>query len=282
MEVPPAEHAIAHYERLVAASHERVWENVLDWEHLPWLHRHAFSELEPLAASRSGWRVRVATGADTEPLEIELETDRPGSAYVARTLSGAGAGTEIWTTVVPQGERETQIEVTFHVPGLPESVRADVGRGFVTLYSRLWDEDEAMMIRRQAVLDGGGVRVRPASTAPVSLGPADALRDRAPCVVDAGGVSVRIARRGDSLVAHPFVCPHLGGPLEEDLPDGTVRCPWHGYAFDPSTGAGCGAHRLRLPFTCEIDVDPTTGDARLRFGPARPAAAREAQTAVRR
>ena len=59
MEVPADEEAVAQYRRRVAASETRVWENVLDWEHLPWLHRHVFRDLEPLAASRTGWRVKV-------------------------------------------------------------------------------------------------------------------------------------------------------------------------------------------------------------------------------
>jgi len=33
-------------------------------------------------------------------------------------------------------------------------------------------------------------------------------------------------------------CPHEGGPLGEGIiEDGRVVCPWHGYAFDPRTGA---------------------------------------------
>lgn len=34
-------------------------------------------------------------------------------------------------------------------------------------------------------------------------------------------------------------CPHAEGPLGEgDLEDKVVTCPWHGWQFDVSTGAG--------------------------------------------
>ena len=263
MEAPPATDAIAHYRRQVDASEARVWENVLDWEHLPWLHRHSFSDLEPLSASRTGWRVSVRSGSGGPSLELELETHRADGAYVARTLAGPGAGTEIWTRLRAVHDRATEIDVAFHVPGIPAEARADVGREFVQLYTRLWDEDEAMMQRRQNVLDEGLLGARPAPGPPILLGPAGELRRRAPLVVDAGGVALRIVVRGADLFAHSSVCPHLGGPLGEDLEDGCVRCPWHGYRFDPASGAAHGSHGLRLPFARRIEVDPDTGEARL-------------------
>jgi nitrite reductase/ring-hydroxylating ferredoxin subunit len=267
MKLPPPEEAIAHYRRRVNASETRVWENVLDWEHLPWLHRHAFTDLELLAASRTGWRVNVGAGSGGPKLELELEAHRGAGTYVARTVAGPGAGTEIWTRVLPAGERVTEIDVAFHVPHVPETARAPVGRGFVQLYTRLWDEDEAMMRRRQDVLDAGFVRARPEPGPAIALGPADALRSRVPFETEAGGVPVRIALRGEALVAYASVCPHLGGPLVEDVDDGCVRCPWHGYRFDPVSGSGIGDHGLRLPFAQRIEVDPETGEAHLSRPP---------------
>ncbi|MFT5682105.1 MAG: pyruvate oxidase [Myxococcota bacterium] len=38
-------------------------------------------------------------------------------------------------------------------------------------------------------------------------------------------------------------CPHQGGPLGEgSIENGMLRCPWHGWDFDPLTGASPGAH----------------------------------------
>jgi nitrite reductase/ring-hydroxylating ferredoxin subunit len=265
----PRGDAIGRYQRRVAASEARVWENVLDFEHLPWLHRHAFSDLERLAASRTGWRVKIGTPGESAGarLDLELETFRSEACYVARTLAGPGAGTEIWTTVRPASDRETDVDVTFHVPGIPESAREAVGLGFVKLYTQLWDEDESMMRRRQAVLDGSLLGTAPAPGPRLSLGPEEELRRGVPRVVDAGGVPLRIVERDGELFAHAFVCPHLGGPLQEDAEEGCVRCTWHGYRFDPTTGAGIGGHALALPFVARIEVDQRTGEASLPLGP---------------
>ena len=47
---------VATYRRRVHASLERVWENVLDWEHLPHLHDTSFDYCS-LDEAGLGWRV---------------------------------------------------------------------------------------------------------------------------------------------------------------------------------------------------------------------------------
>ncbi len=256
--------AIAGYRRRVRASQARVWENVLDWEHLPWLHRHAFASCERLEASREGWRARVRLPAGAEIL-LELEVEAGRGRYVARTCEGPGAGTEIWTEVRPAGPAETDIEVAFHVPGVAEAPGGPVGEAYRRLYARLWDEDEAMMRRRQAVLDAGLLRTAPAPGT-LALGPAAALRARAPLVVDAGGVPLRVVALGSELHAHAAVCPHWGGPLETAAQeDACVRCPWHGYRFDVRDGANPDGRPFRLAFARRVEVD-ARGEASLVLG----------------
>ena len=54
-------------------------------------------------------------------------------------------------------------------------------------------------------------------------------------VVD--GRSVALARCGVRLGALENKCPHQGGPLGEgSIEKGLLRCPWHGYDYDPITG----------------------------------------------
>lgn len=39
------------------------------------------------------------------------------------------------------------------------------------------------------------------------------------------------------LFAMDNVCPHWGGPLGQGkIDNGKLRCPWHGWEFDPRTG----------------------------------------------
>jgi pyruvate oxidase len=54
-------------------------------------------------------------------------------------------------------------------------------------------------------------------------------------VVD--GRSVALARCGARLGALENRCPHQGGPLGEgSIEKGLLRCPWHGYDYDPISG----------------------------------------------
>ena len=54
-------------------------------------------------------------------------------------------------------------------------------------------------------------------------------------VVD--GRSVALTRCGGRIGALENRCPHQGGPVGEgSIENGWLRCPWHGYDYDPGTG----------------------------------------------
>ena len=200
--------SVAVYERTVRASLDRVWENVLDWEHLPWLHRTTFGPIRLLGGSRDGWRAEARLRGGDAPFVIDVALDRPRLLYHSRTTEGAGAGTDIVTALTPSAEHATRIRVEFLVPNVPPEHRDAIGAGYVHVYTRLWDEDEAMMMRRQALLDG---RL------------AECTRE-----VEIDGATCRFST----------VCSHLGGPLDDAEVDaaGIVTCPWHGHRFDVRTG----------------------------------------------
>jgi pyruvate oxidase len=55
--------------------------------------------------------------------------------------------------------------------------------------------------------------------------------------VVAGHRSLALTRVGDDYGALDNKCPHQGGPLGEgSIEQGMLRCPWHGYDYDPLTG----------------------------------------------
>ena len=55
--------------------------------------------------------------------------------------------------------------------------------------------------------------------------------------VTVDGRTVALARCGAGLGALENRCPHQGGPLGEgSIENGWLRCPWHGYDYDPLTG----------------------------------------------
>lgn len=255
---------VGSYEREVEASLARVWENVLDWEHLPWLHPESFLAVKLQGCDRQGWRAEVVLPpADRAArLNLELRLDRERLRYVARTLQGPGAGSEIWTTLLPRGERSTGIHVEFWLTGVRAPDAETLGAGYCSLYARLWDQDEAMMRRRQAFLDGalGSCASRLDG---LPLGPAQALRARAPTCIEAGGRRLRVVELDGRLIAYATVCPHLGGPLEASALDaGCITCPWHGYRFDLRHGRSADGRSLALEVFA-VEVDPATGEARL-------------------
>ena len=53
----------------------------------------------------------------------------------------------------------------------------------------------------------------------------------------AGDRTLALTRVGDCYGALDNHCPHQGGPLGEgSIEKGLLRCPWHGYDYDPLTG----------------------------------------------
>ncbi|WP_406830550.1 thiamine pyrophosphate-binding protein [Pedococcus sp. KACC 23699] len=59
--------------------------------------------------------------------------------------------------------------------------------------------------------------------------------------VTVDGRSIALTRCGGRLGALENHCPHQGGPLGEgSIEDGLLRCPWHGYDYDPISGAPPG------------------------------------------
>ena len=257
----PALSEVATYARRVRASAERVWENVHDWEHLPYLHARSFRAIRCSRADAAGWRARVglAGGAEID-LELSLEADR--RSYHSRTVGGPGAGTDIWTRVTEAGADATEIAVSFLAPGIAPEAKSKLGAGFVQLYARLWDEDEAMMQQRQAFLDGVAPRVpRPGARPPKLLGSADDLRMQLPLAVDAGDDRFIVREHEGRLVAHSAVCPHWGASLANARIEGNALvCPWHGYRYDLATGRGPVSQRCRMPARAEVRVSER-GDA---------------------
>jgi nitrite reductase/ring-hydroxylating ferredoxin subunit len=269
-ENPSGSKAIASvgvYRRAVHASLERIWENVLDWEHLPWLHRESFSRIECLDAGPAGWRARLglAPAESGQEILLELVLERPALRYLARTLEGPGCGTEIWTRLRPAAPDLTEIEVEFLLPGIPPGKRDALGRAYVQLYTLLWDQDQSMMTRREAQLAAKSAQ---ASSDSISLGPLASLREQLPLAIRLDGRGYRVVELDGELLAHATECPHRLGPLEDaELVDGCVRCPWHGYRFDVRTGRSADGRSLRLSPAPRVVIDPESSEVEIRLAP---------------
>jgi len=235
---------VATYSRRVAASLERVWENVRDWEHLPWLHAASFRSIALEDEGAWGWRARIGLHPSAEiRLELVIDADRP--RYVSRTLEGPGARSEIWTTLAPISDAATDVAVEFWLADVAPASADAIGAVFTRLYTQLWDEDESMMVRRAEELARAN---RTATRAePLRLGSADDVRARLPFCFEWRGERFRLVDLDGALVAHATRCPHRFGPLEDaPIVDGAITCPWHGWRFDVATGRGLDERGARL------------------------------------
>lgn len=148
---------MATYRRTIHASLERIWENVLDWEHLPWLHRKSFAAIQLIDQTPEGWRAQVTLAPAEKKREavIAIETDMTNLRYWSRTVEGQGAGNEVLTCLSPVNQHATNLVVEFRAPSLPPDKAQALGEAYLRLYEQLWDEDERMMQRRQRLLDCG-------------------------------------------------------------------------------------------------------------------------------
>lgn len=69
----------------------------------------------------------------------------------------------------------------------------------------------------------------------------DSLDEGEVMVCPVGLKSVAVTKLGGEFGAIDNRCPHQGGPLGQGtLENGKIRCPWHGYDFDPFTGQAAG------------------------------------------
>ncbi len=246
----------AVYDRVIGASLARAWENVLDWEHLPHLHSSSFSSLELEDAGSWGWRALTkGIPEETSPeTRIELVVDRENSRYVSRTLEGGLPGMEIWTHFSKRADRETQIRVEFHIPHVDEEGAQKLGSLMTGLYEILWDEDERMMVERQAALDAKGTKEGTSTT--IDLGTVEELTRSLPKTIQIDDDTVNIVNIDGTFHAYRAECPHMLAPLA-GVPvdnDGCITCPWHGYRFDIRTGNVTNGKGLTLSPAFKVAV----------------------------
>ncbi|MGA0840523.1 MAG: Rieske 2Fe-2S domain-containing protein [Pseudomonadales bacterium] len=245
------------YRRALPVALERLYENALDWEHLPWVHPESFSAISCLDLTADRWCARTQSPRGDESV-IELALDRASRRWVTRVLSGSGAGNEIWTHAFPvAGRQQVDIVVDFFLPQVAASDRASVGAAYGRLYQRLYDEDVAMMVERSRQLERRS-GIAPGAARSVCLGPLDGIS--LPLEFTLGGRSFILVETLGHLRAFPAQCPHMLGPLSATgVAEGTVTCPWHGYQFDLATGQNLSGHTCRLHPILEIRVE-ASGD----------------------
>lgn len=76
----------------------------------------------------------------------------------------------------------------------------------------------------------------------------DVIPEKRACVVRIAGERVAIFKFDGKLCAVSSVCQHQNGPLGEGrIIDGCITCPWHGYQYQPETGASPPPFNEKIP-----------------------------------
>ena len=235
---------------VVPAPLDRMIENVLDWEHLPFVHPENFCSSELVEHGPGWYRARfgnppASAGSFNQVLVVVHPSHR---RWLLTLETGPQQGLVVYAEAVEVGAGQITVELTFYTPVAPrnEAVR----RALLHVYKRklhlLYVQDIAMMVDRQGALTRLATDF--SDVAPGgSLGPVDEVVRSAPFLIAIRGQRFWIRLRAGELSAVAADCPHMRGPLPCPAPDAdTVTCPWHAYRFDVHTGRSDDGRSLRL------------------------------------
>ncbi len=84
------------------------------------------------------------------------------------------------------------------------------------------------------------------------------IADKRAKIVEISGERVAVFRDGNRISAVSNVCQHQSGPLGEGRigKNGCIACPWHGYEYEPATGASPPPFTERIPtFNVRVEGD---------------------------
>lgn len=253
---------VATYTRELPINLDRMYENAIDWEHLPYLHSSTFSYIEKIEAGQWGWRAKAALHPKsfTTQMHLELKLDREKNRWITKTLGGVGKGTEIWTHAIPLEANKIKVIVDFYVPKIPGFLKKMYADQYIETYAQLYDEDLWMMAGRQNQLDQLDAREKPTNPGPVVLGSLAELKDKIPFEFEFNQQPYRLVKLKETYLAHSMTCPHMLGPLNDaDVEKGILVCPWHGYQFDLRTRDCISGQKCRLAPAPSIELDKEKG-----------------------
>jgi len=76
----------------------------------------------------------------------------------------------------------------------------------------------------------------------------DRIAEKCATIVSLSGERVAVFRYDGKVSAISNACQHQNGPLGEGrIIDGCVTCPWHGYQYQPESGAAPPPFKEKIP-----------------------------------
>jgi nitrite reductase/ring-hydroxylating ferredoxin subunit len=253
---------VASYTRELPISLTRMYENAIDGEHLPWLHRTSFSHLEIIDKGNWGWRAKAnfVPKSFMNSMELELRLYREKNCWITRTTAGLGKGTEIWTHAFELDENKIKIVVDFYIPKLPNFLKNLYAEKLVQTYAQLYDEDLWMMATRQNELDRIKLGKSIEQFESIELGLLVEVENQLPLTFSFNNNPYKLVKLDNKLLAFSTTCPHMLGPLQDsDIDQGIVECPWHGYKFDVKSRHCISGAKCKLAPAPKIFIDEKLG-----------------------
>ncbi|MFU8815819.1 MAG: Rieske (2Fe-2S) protein [Pseudomonadales bacterium] len=247
------------YRRVLPVSLERLYENLLDWERLPYVHRTRCAAVACLDSGAWGWRASVTAVAGDAAMTggeylVEVRLDRRCRRWVTRITDAMGVLAEIRAEARPRADGQLEMTADFFVAAESPWDHLSAADRYAQLSAELYDADVAVMVERQRQLDRRIDGARHPSQ-PCDLGLRDTLA--LPLEFEFGGREFRLVEVDQRLRAFPLRCPHWLGPLGAGrLDGGVVTCPWHGYRFDVASGDNLSGGSCRLSHLPEVALTP--------------------------
>jgi nitrite reductase/ring-hydroxylating ferredoxin subunit/DMSO/TMAO reductase YedYZ heme-binding membrane subunit len=104
----------------------------------------------------------------------------------------------------------------------------------------------------------------------------DEIKEKRARIVCLSGERIAVFRYDGKVSAVSNACQHQNGPLGEGkVVDGCITCPWHGYQYEPESGASPPPFTEKIPtFRVKVDagtvfIDPVPNPPGTRVEPAR-------------
>lgn len=96
----------------------------------------------------------------------------------------------------------------------------------------------------------------------------DDIPENRACIGTVAGERVAVFKYEGKIAAVSNVCQHQNGPLGEgEIIDGCITCPWHGFQYDPETGASPPPFTEKVP-TFDVKIEDQRVFVRTRPNPA--------------
>jgi nitrite reductase (NADH) small subunit len=84
-----------------------------------------------------------------------------------------------------------------------------------------------------------------------------------------GGRALCIVNLDGEIYAMDNICPHWGGPLGQGkIENGRLKCPWHGWEFDPKTGKTPRRNNV-IVSTYKVEIEGESVFVKLECGQSR-------------